>query len=98
MGLSCGLTIFSEINVPGAYFRIQTTVIDWEAQTIKYVLGSWTSREASKEGKPELPFVFKDIVLELSEGLEAWTKEQQYLMLKNMVPFFNNATDVLEGV
>lgn len=97
MGLRKDLTIFADVVVPGVYFRIKTTVMEWETNTVKYVMGAWVSREASKSGKPELPLgEHQELTLEAPKGSEGGTKAYQYQMIKMAVPFFSDAADVLE--
>lgn len=96
MGLKKDLTIYDDVTITGAYFKIKTTVMEWEVGQVKFQLGVWKSRAASKNGRQELPFDQKDIILDVPAGAEGGTKAEQYQMLKAMVPFFADAQDVLE--
>ena len=97
MGLSKDLMVFGDVRVAGAYFRIKTTVMEWETNVVKYVMGAWVSREASKSSKPELPLGdHQEFTLAVPKGAEGGTKADQYQMIKIAVPFFSDAADVLE--
>lgn len=97
MGLQKDLTVFDSLVAKDAYYRIKTTVMEWETNQVKYVLGAWTSREASKAGKPELPLgEVQEMVMAAPPEAKGGTKAEQYQMLKMAAPFFRDAVDVLE--
>src|SRR5574343_1859134 len=98
MGFSKDLQIFGDVRVDGAYFRIKTTVMEWETNAVKYVMGAWVSREASKSGKPELPMgENQEFTLEVPEGAEGGTKAEPYAIVRAGIPLFSNAVNVLGG-
>lgn len=97
MALKKTVTTSSDMVVTDAYFKIVTTVVEWTIGKVILVLGVWKSKAACNNGKRQLmidePISY---ALDIPAGSDGGTKEEQYQMLKAMVPFFADAQDVLE--
>ncbi len=97
MGLRKDVSILGgDIEVKDAYFRIKSTVIEWDAGFARIILGGWVSREASKADKQELPLGSLEVLVRLNKEFEGY-KSMLYQAVKQAGGFFSDTEDVIEG-
>ena len=93
MALKMNVVTADDNEIPNAYFKIVTTVVEWEANYAVFVLQAWKSRNAYQNKKRpimlEQDLSFK---MDFPPGTEMGSRTDIYNWLKTQ-PYFATALD-----
>jgi hypothetical protein len=93
MALKMDITTSDDNTISNAYFKIMTTIVEWEMNYAVIVLGAWKGRNAYLNRKRQI-VLDQDLTFRMSfpPGTEMGSRTDIYTWLKTQ-PFFTTATD-----
>lgn len=96
MALKMDVTTADDNTISNAYFKILTTIVEWEANYAVIVMGCWKGKNAYQNKKRQL-MLNEDLsfILNFGPGTEMGSRADIYTWLKTL-PFFATATDATD--
>ena len=93
MALKMDVVTADDNTISSAYFKIMTTIVEWEMNYAVIVLGAWKGRNAYQNKKRQI-ILNEDLSYKMSfsPGTEMGSRSDIYTWLKTL-PFFATATD-----
>ena len=96
MALKMNVVTADDNEISNAYFKLVTTVVEWEANFAVFILQAWKSKNAYNNGKRTI-MLNQDLSFKMDfpPGTEMGSRTDIYNWLKTL-PYFATATDAAE--